>query len=233
MSGLAKVANAVRVASSAFQYRKPKMTPEELAVQAEIRRAHQASQSYFASFPIEKLAIITDGDRDKVVMKNDHGVPDLKSTAMIELPPFVVRVAHVIDEGNCGQGEYAPKRGDSKFSFGLACGTCDRTPLPKSIQEQQEKAKQVLIEASKRLLGEWFDTSAATYCEGGYNNAYKEARSEISGGNKAKYPKADDVLLAEKTDKELKERVRVLARQNFIDGGKIPFGSTKDDKVQQ
>jgi len=203
---------------------------EEEKKREALRAAHDALRTSVTAFPIDRLAISPGDEHSKVVLMNDAGEPDPKSIAVLEFPPVAVVMAQTKDEGDAGQGDFTPARNLAHFTFSVACENSKRDEeLPFDITEHQEKLMAVCKEAGPHLLGLWFDSSAKQHCLGGFDKAMEAARSEISGADKAKYPKAESVMAAEKKDEALRERVKELARSNFIATGKYPFCDSIDE----
>lgn len=229
-SSTAGVTSAVIRSAAAQNDRGVKISKLDEAKRNELRAAHDKQASYCRNFDPDRVGLFAAENVTKVVMLNEQDEPDEKSSAVLEIPPLVAVTSNVAGEGNCGQGDFAPARNLSAFSFGLACGNSKRNEaLPEEWEKDQVLTKEVVKVTSKRLLGLWFDSSGKEHCQSGYDTAIKAARATISGRDPAKYPKAENVMQAEKKDAELREEVRQLARQNFIDGGKIPFGTDADE----
>lgn len=207
------------------------MSAEERAALKAKQDAQRKDQSHFSSFPVDAIAVVTENDRAKVVLLNaETGAPDPKNLAIIQLPAFrTVPPSRMNGEGNCGQGEYAPVRGDAKFSLSLALGHCtDKRPLSPIIAAEQEAAVKVLMQASANALGAWFDSNAIKECSSGYAGAYTSARAayaaqHFSGAS------ANDIIKKEAANGEVKAAVAAQARKIFIETGLKPFGEKLDD----
>lgn len=229
----ATVGAAVARSATAMARRGPpatKYTEAERQAWADEQAAHRALQSHFSSFPVGRVCAANDNGRAKIVLSNPTtGVPDVRSKAVIEMAAFRAvpggqsATGTLAGEGNCGQGDYAPTRGEAKRSFGLAMGGADESaPVDPKIAADQEANKQVVIEASRAALGAWFDTTATEECAGGVAAAYAVARSSML--SKLGAPTPAEVIRKEKSDPAVRDEVLALARQAFIDGGVIPFG---------
>ena len=212
------------------------LSEDEKRAEAEKRAAYRARQSYFAAFPVDSICVLKENDRSKLVLRGADGLPDSKEKALIELSAFrTVIGSRMMGEGNRGLGTFKPAPGEAKRSLGLAEGGCDGKELHPKIKADQKECVTVLKAASRSALGAWFDSDGiAAECPAGYAAAMMAARTSIAFGEPAVYHNSPaEVEDAEANDAELAERVRAEARQNFVDGGRIPFGINKDPKTKK
>lgn len=229
--------------SDAARGKKPLETPEQLQARLQKQQEeHSKLPTHFLAFPRGRMNVMTVDGRDKVVMNNDKGVPDPKRSATIEAPMLVVMPGtRATGEGNCGEGEYAPERGDSKFNIILGCGTSEeKGTLPPQIAQHQKLFAELCVSESNVLLGRWFDTTAEKNCEGGYSAAMDAARGNLAvkaqvdavfaaaNGLVGVKNAADvDKLAMNPANENLRKLIKSIAREEFIAKGKKPFGENK------
>ena len=231
---------------------KHKFTAEDNAKFKALNDMRRKSQRHFTMFPAEDVRANIENGRAKAVMADPKTkIMDPRSPAVMGLAPFLVAEStNLIKEGNAGKGsktdktEAPTKRGDAKRSLGLRIGQIDPTkPIDQKLRDEQNACVAKAQESARQLLRDVYTSGAARLqCAAAVTNVENIARMKVQAAIKEKNAEGVEVLKyssiaelteAEQTDKLLAARVQEEAREQFVTGGKIPFGSYIDPKSKK